>query len=142
MRRIEAVEFEFVEYIPSTLRGGIIYISIRYRTTAHLCLDGCGEKVVHPLRPNQWRLTYDGATISLAPSIGNAGLACRSHYWIERSKVRWCAPLTDDDIEFAIERDGWGVHPVRVAAEPTVEVEPKIGWFQRLWRALPFNRPR
>lgn len=33
---LDSVQFEFVEYIPSKLAEGTVYISIPYRTTAHL----------------------------------------------------------------------------------------------------------
>src|SRR5271169_5249133 len=55
----------------------------------HLCLCGCGKKVVTPLSPTGWRMTFDGKTISVHPSIGNWNLACRSHYWISGGRVEW-----------------------------------------------------
>jgi Family of unknown function (DUF6527) len=35
----------------------------------NLCCCGCGEKVVTPLRPTDWKLIFDGKTISLDPSL-------------------------------------------------------------------------
>lgn len=103
-----SVTFEFVDSIPPTLPvEATLYIAFSRRVTAHLCLCGCGEKVVLPLRPNRWSLTYDGETISMAPSIGNSGLACRSHYWIKKSRVEWWSPLSDEQISFGMARDGW-----------------------------------
>ncbi|WP_353963011.1 DUF6527 family protein [Streptomyces sp. NBC_00365] len=32
---------------------------------------GCGRKVVTPLAPQEWKLTLDGVSVSLHPSIGN-----------------------------------------------------------------------
>jgi hypothetical protein len=91
--KIEALQPEFVEFMPSTLEEGVLYISVHYGTAMHLCCSGCGEKVVTPLTPTDWSLIYDGATVSLTPSIGNWGYACQSHYWIKRNKVipapRW-----------------------------------------------------
>jgi hypothetical protein len=51
--------------------------------------------VVTPLSPTDWALTYDGETVSLDPSVGNWGFPCKSHYWIERSKVIWAPQWTD-----------------------------------------------
>jgi hypothetical protein len=62
---------QFGEYVPSELADGVLYISIPYRTVVHRCLCGCGNKVVTPISPAEWQLTYDGETISLTPSIGN-----------------------------------------------------------------------
>ena len=71
--RVEKVRHEFVEFIPSTLNDGVLYISIPYATAVHKCCCGCGEKVVTPLTPTDWSLTFDGLTASLSPSIGNWG---------------------------------------------------------------------
>ena len=89
MTRIDTVSHEFVEYIPSDLNDGVIYISIEYTTVVHRCFCGCGSKVVTPLDPSQWKLTFDGRSISLSPSIGSWDLPCRSHYWIRGNQVEW-----------------------------------------------------
>jgi uncharacterized protein DUF6527 len=81
------LEPEFVEFIPEKLEDGKLYISEEYRTAVHKCPCGCGNKVVTPLSPTDWRLTKEGKTVSLYPSIGNWGFPCRSHYWIERNQV-------------------------------------------------------
>lgn len=80
---------KFVEYIPDELNDGTIYISIAFATVAHKCCCGCGAEVITPLSPTDWKLTFDGETVSLFPSIGNWSFPCQSHYWIERSTVRW-----------------------------------------------------
>ena len=56
---------------PDELEQGTIYVSIRFATASHLCCCGCGNKVVTPIRPTDWKLIFDGKTISLDPSIGN-----------------------------------------------------------------------
>ena len=86
---------EFVEYIPDDLQVGTVYVSVAYATAAHTCCCGCGNKVITPLSPTDWQLTFDGETISLTPSIGNWSFACRSHYWITRNRVRWASRWTD-----------------------------------------------
>lgn len=101
----DRIEHQFVDSIPRDLERQRLYVSIRYRTTAHLCMCGCGNKVVHPLRPNRWSLSYDGASVSIAPSIANDGLPCNSHYWIRRDRVEWYRPLTDKQKELARSRD-------------------------------------
>lgn len=96
---------EFVEFMPPKLEEGKLYISMEYGTVVHLCASGCGEKVVTPLSPTDWRLIYNGETVSLDPSIGNWNFECRSHYWIRNGKVRWSASWTDDEIREGRERD-------------------------------------
>ncbi|WP_433432287.1 DUF6527 family protein [Nonomuraea sp. CA-141351] len=79
---------DFVDHIPERLETGRLYVSIRHATAVHLCACGCGNEVVTPLSPTDWRLTYDGESISLYPSVGNWSFACQSHYWIDKSAVR------------------------------------------------------
>ncbi len=51
---------EFVEFLPMNLEEGKLYISMKYCTAVHLCACGCGERVVTPLQPNGWKLSFDG----------------------------------------------------------------------------------
>ena len=89
---------EFVDHIPEALDDGVVYVSIRFGTVVHRCACGCGEEVVTPLGPAEWKLTYDGRAISLAPSIGNWSFACRSHYWIEDGQARWAGGFSRDEV--------------------------------------------
>ena len=43
-----------------------------------------------PLGRSEWRIEYDGETVSIRPSVGNWRLPCRSHYIIQESVTRWC----------------------------------------------------
>lgn len=87
--RLNSLQPEFIESAPAELTEGILYISIRFRTSIHLCACGCGTKVVMPIRPGAWHMTYDGETVSMSPSVGNQDLPCRSHYWIDRNRIHW-----------------------------------------------------
>jgi hypothetical protein len=100
-----AFEHRFVEFIPEVLDEGVLYVSITYTTVLHKCACGCGSEVVTPLSPTFWRMTFDGETISLYPSIGNWNFSCRSHYWIDRGRVRWARLWTDKEIEAARRED-------------------------------------
>lgn len=81
-------KLEFVDHIPAHLKEDILYVSMKYHTTAHLCACGCGEKVVNPLnRKYGWILTFDGQRLSLSPSIGNYQFPCCSHYYIKENEV-------------------------------------------------------
>jgi hypothetical protein len=100
-----AFEHRFVEFIPEVLDEGVLYVSVTYTTVLHKCACGCGIEVVTPLSPTFWRMTFDGETISLYPSIGNWNFPCRSHYWVDRSRVRWARLWTDEEIEEARRED-------------------------------------
>jgi len=131
MSRASHVHHEFVDQIPDSLAQDTLYVSIRYRMTAHLCLCGCTEKVVHPLRPNRWTFTFDGVNVSLSPSIGNDGLPCKSHYWITKSEVNWHPKLNDFQIAGARARDGWQASET-VEPSPQVVASPAL----KLWRRV------
>lgn len=44
MVTIEEFEPDFVEFIPSELAPGVLYISMDYATCSHLCACGCGAR--------------------------------------------------------------------------------------------------
>lgn len=96
---------EFVEYIPEKLEEGVIYISVAYGTVAHSCCCGCGMEVSTPLSPTDWKLTYDGESISLYPSVGNWNFPCKSHYWITNNKIRWAGQWNDEEIKEGQQQD-------------------------------------
>jgi hypothetical protein len=142
---------EFVEFIPEQLEERTLYVAAKYRTVVHLCCCGCGRKVVTPLSPTAWKLTFDGVHITLHPSVGNWNLPCKSHYWIERNQVKWAGRWTPGQIEAgraAEERaraEYYGedlpqTEPKPAAPVPTAgnpgEVQPQEGRLRRLWRRL------
>ena len=90
---------QFVQNIPEVLEQGVLYVSIPYRTMVHRCACGCGEEVVTPIGPAAWKMTYDGGGVSIAPSIGNWSLPCRSHYWIERNRVLWARSYSIREVD-------------------------------------------
>lgn len=65
------MQHKFVEFIPSEIEQNVLYISIEYDIAKHKCACGCGANIVTSLSPSRWKLTYDGETVSLSPSIGN-----------------------------------------------------------------------
>ncbi|PZU91434.1 MAG: hypothetical protein DI529_01170 [Chryseobacterium sp.] len=80
-------QHKFLDEIPGELENGILYISISYKVTLHLCACGCKNKVVARLSPKDWKLIFDGEGASLFPSIGNWNFNCKSHYWIRNGSV-------------------------------------------------------
>lgn len=99
MKQKKTLAHEFVEFIPDAVEEGKLYVSIEYATVVHKCCCGCGKEVVTPLSPTDWKLIFDGKTISLHPSIGNWSFPCRSHYWIRNNRVQWAEQLSQKEIE-------------------------------------------
>jgi hypothetical protein len=102
---LRKLEMEFVEYIPTDLQEGTIYLSVPYATAVHMCACGCANKVVTPFSPAHWKLVYDGETVTLIPSIGNWQLPCRSHYLIRRNVIIWSTAWSETQIDDGKERD-------------------------------------
>lgn len=105
MRERLTLTHEFVKFIPEILEDGVVYVSIDFATAVHVCCCGCGNKVVTPLSPRDWKLIFDGETISLRPSIGNWSFPCQSHYWITRNSVEWAGQWSDEKIATERARD-------------------------------------
>lgn len=92
------MQHRFLEFIPDQLEEGILYVSIEYCTAIHLCVCGCRNKVVTPISPTDWKLTFNGNSISLHPSIGNWSFDCQSHYWIRNGFVEWSGSWSNTQI--------------------------------------------
>lgn len=105
MSRRSRIDHEFVDEIPEEPDEGVLYISIGYETAAHQCLCGCGSLIVTPLSPTDWKLTFDGETVSLSPSIGNWSFPCQSHYWIRNNRISWAKGMSRKRIELGREAD-------------------------------------
>lgn len=105
MARRSRIDHEFVDDIPERLVDGVLYISVGYETAAHQCLCGCGSLIVTPLSPTDWKLIFDGETVSLSPSIGNWSFPCQAHYWIHENKTVWAKGMSPARIELGRKRD-------------------------------------
>ena len=126
MARINEVTYEFVDSAPASLVPGRMYVSIKYRAIVHLCLCGCGEKILLRLDPDDWSFTFDGRSISIHDSVGNVGIPCRSHYIVRRNHVTWLTPLHGLDPVLAL-----AGRPIAEAPAPT-EAGRLRRWFR--WR--------
>lgn len=150
------LEHRFVKQLPECLEPGVLYICMEYATSAHICCCGCGEEVVTPFTPTDWRMTFDGETVSLSPSIGNWNFACRSHYIIQHGRVIEATTWTDEQIEDNRRMDRAVKARYYDTLEPTETVSPTpdttalpkiprvyppfiercFGAIKRLWRNL------
>lgn len=101
----QTLEHRFVRNVPRELEPGVLYISMDYATAVHSCCCGCGERVVTPFTPNDWRMTFDGESISLQPSVGNWNQPCRSHYVIQKNHVLEADPWSNAQVEAERRRD-------------------------------------
>jgi hypothetical protein len=106
MTRVRDFAVEFVEFVPSELAQGVLYLSMQFATAVHACACGCGNKVVTPFTPTDWTMTFDGVSVSLHPSVGNWNFPCRSHYWIKRSRVRWASRWSEAEVRSGRTADG------------------------------------
>jgi hypothetical protein len=106
MLKHKHLDHQFVRHMPDALSPGILYISMEYATASHLCCCGCGEEVVTPFAPAQWKMTFNGDAVSLHPSVGNWLLKCRSHYVVHDGKVVDAGPWSDAQITAGIAHDG------------------------------------
>ena len=111
MTRTDSLDHEFVSHIPDVLDDGILYVSIPFTTALHKCCCGCGNEVVTPFHPDDWKMTFDGETVSLYPSIGNWNFVCQSHYWISRNRVKWDKDWTEDALR--ADRDRYWLRKVK-----------------------------
>jgi hypothetical protein len=144
--RYARLEHRFVDRIPRLIEPGVLYISTEHGTAIHSCCCGCGHEVVTPLTPTDWKMTYDGESVSLDPSIGNWQLACHSHYIIRRGQVIEAAPWTRRRIAAEQERDkraktqyyaGVASAPPEAAAAPATTPDNRgaglLAWLRRLF---------
>jgi hypothetical protein len=155
MTRTAILTPEFVDHIPERLEPGYLYISMKYATVMHQCCCGCGEQVVTPLSPTDWKLSFDGEHISLSPSIGNWSFACQSHYWIQKNSIEWSGQWSKSKIDagrrqdrdakefyFSKLDDGSLVNSEQASVSdiasrpvPTVPIWSRVWvWLKRWWR--------
>jgi hypothetical protein len=135
--RHKRLEHRFIEHIPERLEPGVLYVSMEYATSAHSCCCGCGEEVVTPFSPTDWKMTFDGETVSLHPSIGNWMLKCRSHYVVAHGEVIEADPWNDEQVEAERRRDSaakarfYG-QSSKVEGQPALpEARPSL--WRRIW---------
>lgn len=142
------LKHRFVYFIPERLEEGILYVSIEYTTVSHLCCCGCGQEVSITLGPTDWRLIFDGKTVSLEPSIGSWSLPCQSHYFITSNRIVWARQWSRAEIDAGRRNDAAKKRPHRAydsPAEPAVQTAPNSpkkdnatkrgiwGWLRSWW---------
>lgn len=134
MKTSLAFKHEFVDAIPERLADRTLYISIFYATAAHKCACGCGSEIVTPISPTDWKLIFDGQSVSLHPSIGNWSLPCRAHYFIKNGQIIWAESWSQTRVEAARKYD------LKVKdnhkSDTTNELSSEQNWLMRLLKKL------
>lgn len=116
---LDALTPSFVEFIPERLNEGMLYISRRYRTASHLCCCGCRREVVTPLNPAKWTLTENADdSVTLSPSVGNWGFACKSHYLVIKNRIHWATGFSAAQIAGVQALDRHAVEELGRATQP------------------------
>lgn len=128
--KLETIIRQDVEYMPKQLAPGILYVSEKYETAAHLCACGCGAKIRTPLGPTEWVVRPDTAGPSLWPSVGNWQRPCQSHYIIESGNIIWCGKWTPEQVAA-----GRFHEETRRRAFYNAMYAKKVGW-KRFWLML------
>lgn len=90
MKTLKKVQIQphLCEYIPEQkdMVQDVIYISVTYKTSSHLCLCGCGNLAVTPFKnPDDWVFIMDRDKLSITPSILNTNCPNRAHYVISKN---------------------------------------------------------
>ena len=127
---MKAVSLQRVEYMPRELSPGILYVCEEFSVAGHLCACGCGNKVMTPLGPAEWKFSDRNGRPSLWPSIGNWQLPCRSHYVITDGQIEWAPQWTDVQISAGRRAE----ESKREAYYPSLDRER--GWWPRFRRFL------
>lgn len=137
MIKVKKLQPTFVDAIPEKVKQGHLYISMEFATAVHKCCCGCGREVVTPFSPTDWKLMFDGESVSLSPSIGNWSFPCRSHYWIRNNHVEWAGDMSQREIDGGRDHDRFNKQrqfgETKRTAVPTKET-PTRGFWARLFR--------
>jgi hypothetical protein len=118
--------------LPKLLQPAVLYVSDEFELCAHLCACGCGQKIVLPLGPPDWKVTNESQGPSLWPSVGSWQIPCKSHYVIRRGQVVWCDTWTPEQIEAGRKADD----AKRVAYFHARNIARNRTMFQRAWTWL------
>jgi hypothetical protein len=137
---VQKLRHNFVDCVPETLEDSVLYVSVKYGTAVHRCCCGCGREVVTPFSPTDWKLIFDGETVSLHPSIGNWKFPCRSHYWIRNNRVEWAEDWPEWRVEAVAAKDQREKHSIYSEqadedsyGDSTPKPKERKSFWSRLW---------
>lgn len=119
-------ELRPVDRIPRELEAGIVYHSEEYELGALLCACGCGHRI-NLLVPDSHRISSDGGSVTVRPSILVADGACLSHYFITSGEVEWSYPFSSAQARSVMQR--------QVARHVNADAQAVSAW-GRLWNEV------
>ena len=134
--RVRSVTPVFVEFIPDHIEEGTLYISEPYQTAIHKCCCGCGEEVVTPFSPADWRLVKGDKGVSLTPSIGNWNYKCKSHYFISNNQILWAGQMSSQQIKQVQKRDVQDKQSYIAHVNMTREDTKSSNWFTSIFKSI------
>lgn len=123
------IELQHVEFMPKVLEPNVLYVSEKYRTAAHLCACGCGDKIRTPLGPTEWSVVAGRRGPSLWPSVGSWQRPCRSHYVIRDGEIHWAGQWNDAEVQQGRLRE-------HTAREAYFAARARSSYTRRLWAWL------
>lgn len=115
-----------VDFMPKVVEPNVLYVSEKYRTAAHLCACGCGEKIRTPLGPTEWSITQGARGPSLWPSVGSWQRPCRSHYVISDGAVEWARQWSDLEVTAGRQYE-------QKKREVYFAAKTSTSWWTKLW---------
>lgn len=131
MAKIDFLTTVVVDEIPETLENGVLYVSSSSHVALHSCCCGCGEEVVSPLVPTEYKLSMKGPLASIWPSIGNHDFPCGSHYIIKQGQIIWAGQMSRAQIEAGRAYDR------HLKRGPTLRPTNGLkSWIMRIWKWL------
>lgn len=91
MPKIDELRPLFCDTIPHDIEPGVLYISLKYRVSIHLCACGCGGKCALKIGADGWAMEQNGDKVTFRPSIGNwlGEDPHHAHYFITDNKIQW-----------------------------------------------------
>jgi hypothetical protein len=122
---ITTLALQHVKFLPKELSPGVLYVSNEYGVAGHLCACGCGNKVITPLGPTEWRVTESANGPTLWPSIGNWQQPCRSHYVITNGRIQWAGQWSEAEVQAG--------RRAEQARRDAYYAARKPGFWQSLW---------
>jgi hypothetical protein len=129
---VKSISLAHVEFLPRDLREGVLYVSEEYAVAGHLCACGCGNKVIVPLGPAEWKFHEKDGLPTLWPSIGNWQLPCRSHYMITEGQIDWAGSWSKEEVE----RGRQAEQVRREAYYDQLQQERHVPWWQATWNRI------
>ena len=142
MIRYPRLSHQFVDEIPEQIEPAQLYISLPYATAVHKCCCGCGNEVVTPFSPAQWRMTFDGESITLHPSVGSWFLPCRSHYVIRNGWVVEAGQWKNAEVAAGQARDRrarqahFGIKETEISSVMQPQSQKQKSWLRKVWDRL------